>query len=451
MAAQSRHDRSEGDINSTEARKTYRTGLSRETLEILEADDRCFLHQSLSTPCLDVLKGVEGIYLQTVDGRRLMDFHGNYCHNIGYGHPALIQNLQEQLAGFSFNPRRFTNAPATALASALAAEAPGDLNRVLFAPGGALAIGMALKLARLVTGKHKVISLWDSFHGASLDAISVGGERLFRDNLGPLLPGCEHAPPPVPDGCPFHCGSKCQLRCAEYVEYLMEQHGDVGAVLVEPVRCTDVQIPPVGYFDILRAACNRHDALLIFDEIPLALGRTGRFFCFEHFGVDPDIIVLGKALGGGVVPLAAVIAGECCNIGQSTALGHYTHEKNPFCATAGLSTLEIIREEGLVHRSAKLGSLLLEHLNSLRERHPAIREVRGLGLLAGIELVDPETGEPASEYAESVMLQCQKMGLSFKTGKGHVLVLAPPLTIREDQLLEAIEVLDRGLSSAAIR
>lgn len=449
MEAENKHDRSEGDINNTDVRAAYRQGLKAETVRLLEKDDRFFLHQSLSTPCLDVLSGVENIYLKTADGRKVMDFHGNYAHNIGYAHPHLVQRVQEQLTAFPFCPRRFANEPATELAAALAAEAPGDLNRVLFTPGGSLAVGMALKLARLVTGRHKVISLWDSFHGASIDAISVGGERLFRDQLGPLLPGCEHAPPPVPADCPFRCESRCQLRCADYIDYLMEQHGDVGAVLIEPVRCTDVRIPPAKYFQIIRAACDRHGALLIFDEIPLALGRTGRFFSFQHFGVEPDIIVLGKSLGGGMIPLAGIISRDAYNTCGTTALGHYTHEKNPLGATAGLATLEVIRTERLLDRSKKLGRLLLEQLQELRKRHPVIREVRGLGLLVGIELTDPHEGQKAGDLAESVMLECQRLGLSFKIGKGNVIVLAPPLTIRKDQLLEAIRLLDEALSSAS--
>lgn len=196
---------------------------------------------------------------------------------------------------------------------------------MLFAPGGTAAIGMALKLARAATGRFKTVSLWDSFHGASLDAISVGGERSFREHAGPLLPwGAEHVPPPDPSHCPFRCGTSCSLACADYVEYVLEREGDVSAVIAETVRRCPV-IPPPDYWRRIRAACDKHGALLILDEIPIGLGRTGKFFAFEHFGIIPDIVVLGKGLGGGVFPLAGILAREGLNVAADRSLGHYTH------------------------------------------------------------------------------------------------------------------------------
>ncbi|MCU0709667.1 MAG: aminotransferase class III-fold pyridoxal phosphate-dependent enzyme, partial [Pirellula sp.] len=211
----------------------------------------------------------------------------------------------KQLDQLPFCTRRYTNEPAIRLAEKLISFAPADLSRVLFAPGGASAIGIALKLARAATGRFKTISMWDSFHGASLDAISIGGEAAFRSGAGPLLPGCEHVPPPDPSHCPFRCGERCNHACADYVEYVLEREGDVAAVIAETVRNVPV-IPPLDYWKRIRAACDKHGALLILDEIPIGLGRTGRFFAFEHFGIIPDIVVLGKGLGGGVFPLAGI-------------------------------------------------------------------------------------------------------------------------------------------------
>src|SRR6266704_555201 len=264
-----------------------------EAREWLDEDREYFLRQSLSTPCLNVLKGCDGIYLEDLQGRRYMDFHGNNVHQVGFRNPRVIAAIKTQLDVLPFCPRRYTNLPAIRLAKKLAELAPGNLNKVLFAPGGTSAIGMALKLARAATGRFKTISMWDSFHGASLDAISIGGECAFRQNAGPLLPGCEHVPPPDPTHCPFRCGAACSLACADYVEYVMEHEGDVAAVIGETVRNVPV-IPPADYWKRIRAACDKHGALLILDEIPIGLGRTGRFFAFEHFGVKPDIVVLGK-------------------------------------------------------------------------------------------------------------------------------------------------------------
>ena len=154
------------------------------------------MHQSLSSPCLNVINKSEGIYIEDIEGRKIMDFHGNSVHQVGHGHPRVVNAIKDQLDQLPFCPRRYTNTTAIDLASRLAELAPGNLNKMLFAPGGTNAIGMALKLSRYATGRHKTISMWDSFHGASLDAISIGGESLFRKDVGPLMPGSEHIPPP---------------------------------------------------------------------------------------------------------------------------------------------------------------------------------------------------------------------------------------------------------------
>src|SRR3954469_737147 len=323
------HLRSEGDINISPRRAQWsRESIDAETRHLLEADARYFLHQSLSTPCLNVLRTCRGSYIEDLQGRRLLDFHGNNVHQVGFSHPKIIDAITNQMRDLSFCTRRYTNIPAVNLAKKLSQLAPGDLNRVLFAPSGTAAIGMAIKLARAATGRFKTISMWDSFHGASLDAISLGGEAVFRQNAGPLLPGCEHVPPPDNRHCPFKCGAACNLNCADYIEYVLEKEGDIAAVVAETVRSTPF-IPPADYWKRVRAACDKHRALLILDEIPHCLGRTGKMFTVEHYGILPDMLVIGKGLGGGIFPLAALIARDDLNVGGEKALGHYTHEKNP--------------------------------------------------------------------------------------------------------------------------
>ncbi len=300
-----------------------------------------------------------------------------------------------------------------------------------------------MKLARLATGRHKTLSMWDSFHGASLDAISVGGEAVFRKGIGPLLPGTEHAPPCDPRSCSFGCAGACNLRCAEYVDYVLAKEEDVGAVIVETIRCTDVQIPPPDYYRRLREACDRHGALLILDEVPICLGRTGRMFAFEHYGIVPDMVVLGKGLGGAVFPMAALIARRDLDIAADRALGHYTHEKSSVGCAAALATLEVIEREGLLERSRALGARALQRMHDLKARHPLVGDVRGIGLLLGIELV--RDGHPARREAETVMYRCLADGLSFKVGQGNVLTLSPPLVIAEAELDRAFDVIDRAL------
>jgi len=434
----------EGDVNLSPLRRAWESRhIGPAARALLDADSEYFLHQSLSTPCLNALRACEGIWLEDVEGRRIMDFHGNSVHQVGYRHPQVMEAVKHMLDTLPFSPRRFTNDAAIGLATRLARLAPDPLGKVLFAPGGTLAIGMALKLARMVTGRHKTLSLWDSFHGASLDAISIGGEAIFRKGIGPLLPGAEHAAPCDPRHCRFGCGGTCSLRCAEYLDYVLSKEEDVGAAIIETVRSTDVQVPPPEYYRIVRDACDRHGALLILDEVPICLGRTGRMFAFEHYGIVPDMVVLGKGLGGGVFPMAALIARSDFDVAADRALGHYTHEKSSVGCAAGLATLTVIEQERLVERSRALGLAALERLQAIQRQHPLVADVRGIGLLLGLEL--ERDGQPAAREAEQVMYECLSRGLSFKVGQGNVLTLSPPLVIAQDDLSHALDIIDAAL------
>jgi len=440
--------KSEGDLNVSNRRKQWLSEqVNQQTKKLLEKDSKYFLRQSLSTPCLNVLKRSEGIYLEDLQGRRFMDFHGNNVHQVGFGHPRVIAAIKAQLEELPFCPRRYTNEPAVRLAEKLAQLAPGDLNKVLFAPGGTSAIGMAIKLARAATGRFKTISMWDSFHGASLDAISIGGEAIFRQNIGPLMPGTEHVPPADPLHCPFACGTQCSLQCARYIEYVLEKEGDVAAVIAETVRSTPY-IPPPDYWKTIRAACDRHGALLVLDEIPHCLGRTGKMFTCEHYDVVPDMLVIGKGLGGGVFPLAALIAREDLDIMPERALGHYTHEKNPVACAAGLAAIECIESEGLLENARVLGERSLAKIASMAKEQPLIGGGRGLGLLLGIELIkNQKTRERASDAAESVMYGSLERGLSFKVSMGNILTLTPPLIISDAEMSRALDIIEECLSN----
>ncbi len=439
------HLASEGDINLSPQRQRWqRAHIGPDTQALLDADAQHFLHQSMSTPCMNALVASQGVYLEDAQGRRYIDFHGNNVHQLGYGHPRVIAAVKQALDTLPFSPRRFTNGYATALAQRLTALAPGTLKRVLFAPGGAEAIGMALKLARVATGRHKTVSMWDAFHGASLDAISIGGESVFRRNIGPLLPGTEHAPPCDPHACLYGCGGECNARCADYVDYILAKEGDVAAVIVETVRCTDVQIPPKAYYQRLRAACDRHGALLILDEVPIALGRTGKMFAFEHYGIEPDMVVLGKGLGGGVWPMAALLARESLNVAAAVSLGHYTHEKSSVGCAAALAALDVLESDHLLERAVAIGERMQRRLERVREHVPLLAQVRCIGALVGVELRQPD-GTAANDAAERVMYSCMTRGLSFKVGQGNVLNLSPPLVITDAELDAALDILEAAL------
>ena len=443
---ESKGDLSEGDINLSPRRAEWiEKNLDEETRKILEEDSRLFLHQSLSTPCLDVLKSCDGIHLENLQGRRLMDFHGNNVHQVGFSHPRVLAAVKDQLDKLSFCTRRYTNLPAIELARTLSDRAPGDLDRVLLCPGGTGAMGMALKLARCATGRYKTISMWDSFHGASLDTISIGGEAFFRAGMGPLLSGSEHVPPPDSYRCAWDCGGECNLKCADYIDYVLEKEGDVAAVIAETVRSTPF-IPSADYWKQVRESCDRHGALLILDEIPHCLGRTGRMFTCEHYGVVPDMLVIGKGLGGGVFPLAALIAREGLNVAADKALGHYTHEKSPVACAAALAAIDVIEDEELLQNATRIGKFALERLAELQRKHALVGDVRGLGLLLGVELVrDRQSRERATEEAETVMYEALARGLSFKLTMGNILTLTPALTITEAEMAEAIGIIDECL------
>jgi (R)-1-hydroxy-2-aminoethylphosphonate ammonia-lyase len=447
---------SDGDSNRSAGRQSWAARpVDPATRALLEDDRRYFLQQALSTPCLSAVRRAEGIWIEDLAGHRYMDFHGNNVHHIGYGHPRLREALKRQLDELSFSPRRFTNEPAVALARKLATIAPGALGKVLFAPSGSDAIEIALKLARAATGRFKTISFWDAFHGAGLGAAGVGGEEMFRSGpVGPLLPGTEHVAPFACYRCPYGYRdvdgkpdlAACRLTCASFVRYVLEREGDVAAVVAEPVRSVPY-LPPPGFWAEVRRACDDHGALLVFDEIPNGLGKTGRMFTCEHVGVEPDILVLGKALGGGAVPIAAVVARPELDVAGDWAIGHYTHEKNPFTCRAALTTIEIIEEEGLVENARHVGDRALERLGELKARHRLVGDVRGLGLLLGIELVsDRERKTPAPDAAEAVMYRALERGLSFKTTMGNVLTLTPPLIITGAEMERALAILDDCLS-----
>ena len=441
-------NRVEGDINLTPQRQTWqKKEIGEASQALLEEDARLFLHQAMSTPCLNTMGAAEGIYIEDLEGRRYMDFHGNSVHQVGFGNRAVIDAIKAQLDQLSFCTRRYTNEPAVEFAKLLTDLAPGRLNRVLFAPGGTLATGMALKLARIATGRHKTIAAWGSFHGASLDMIGVGGSHDMRYQVGPLMGGTAHVPYPNSYRPPWGGADRVEsdFRCARYIETVLEQERDIAAVILETVR-GDMSFPSRQFWHSVRAACTRHGALLILDEIPWGLGRTGTLFACDHYGIEPDMLVIGKGLGGGIMPLAALIARDGLNVAAEQSIGHYTHEKNPVACAAGIATLRTIVENDLPGHAKRLGAKAFDRLNRMKERYPIIGDVRALGLMLGIELVrNRATKERAVDEAEQVMYLALEKGLSFKVTQGNILTLVPPLIITEAQLDEALDIVETCL------
>ncbi|MBM4804243.1 aspartate aminotransferase family protein [Vibrio parahaemolyticus] len=442
------HFRSEGDVNTTPARQAWNVSMDDErTQALLKRDSEVFLHQAMSTPCLDTLEAAEGIYIQDATGKKYMDFHGNNVHQLGYGHPHVIKRVQEQIAKLPFSPRRFTNETAIECAEKLTQICGGELNRVLFAPGGTSTVGMALKLARHITGNYKVVSLWDSFHGASLDAISVGGEACFRQGMGPLMAGVERIPPAVSYRGAFPVADGSDVHYADYLEYVIEKEGGVGAFIAEAVRNTDVQVPSKAYWKRIREICDKHNVMLIIDDIPNGMGRSGEWFTYQAYDIEPDMLCIGKGLGGGLVPIAAMVTKDKYNTAEQISMGHYTHEKSPIGCAAALATMEAIEQDDLLDKAKADSQFMREKLLEMKAKYPVIGDVRGIGMLWGIELVtDHESKARAYDEAEAVLYQCLNNGVSFKVSQGNVIQLSPPLIITREQLTEALAIFEEAIA-----
>ncbi|KAA0566641.1 aspartate aminotransferase family protein [Bacillus sp. CH30_1T] len=438
----------EGDINKSSLRSQWNERLSGQSTALLQEDERSFLKQSMSTPCLEAVADAEGCYITDVNGKKYLDFHGNSLHQIGYKNPYVVEAVKRQLEELPFIPRRFTADITIRAAQALVNKTTSKDYRVLFTPSGSAAVGLALKIARKATGRHKVISMWESFHGAGLDTISVGGEYVFKKDMGPLMPG-------VLKGIPYNgyrnlinseSPEEIASFCLRYLEYMIENEGDIGAILLEPIRATDTHIPPRSYFKGLRRICDQHGILLIFDEIPTALYRSGNFYVHQQFGVEPDLLVLGKGLGGGIIPQAAVLAKTEYDCAGDISLGHYTHEKPALGSAAILATIDYIDDHKLGERCQALSAFVRDELNRLAERHECIGDVRIAGLMISIELVkDRGTKEKHDDLAERVLYYCLERGLSFKISGGNCMTWHPPLVVTEEELGFAVGLIDESL------
>jgi 2,2-dialkylglycine decarboxylase (pyruvate) len=346
--------------------------------------------------------------------------------------------------------------PVLALAERLAGLVPAPLERSVLLNTGSEANEVALKLAKLHTGRFEVVGLTRSFHGLLAGIASVNFS-LAHSGYGPLLPGSFALPAPYGYRCPIrHCSGDCDCTCLDAGFELVDQQsvGSLAAVIAEPVLSTGgIIVPPDGYLARLQEHCARRGMMLVLDEAQTCLGRLGTMFAFEREGVVPDLLTLSKTLGGGL-PLAATvtsapIAEDC----ERKGFLHVTsHVSDPLPAAAGLAVLDVIEEEGLVGRAATAGEYLLARLRELQTRHEQIGEIRGRGLLLGLELVtDRETKAPADELGRAVTDECLERGLSMNIvrtgGIANCFRLAPPLTVTEDEIDLAVEILDASLTA----
>lgn len=397
----------------------------------------------------------EGAWLETESGKRVLDFtSGQICSTLGHNHPRVNGAVRETLERVSHLNSWMLSEPVLTLAERLAGLFPEPLDRVILLSTGSESTEVALKLAKLHTGRFEIAGLTRSFHGLLAGIASVN-YSMAHQGYGPLLPGAFAIPAPYAYRCPVrHCDGACDCTCLELGFELLDQAsvGSLCAFIAEPILSTGgIIVPPDGYFRRARDLCDERGMLLVLDEAQTGFGRVGRMFAFEDYGVVPDIVAVSKTLGGGL-PLAATVTSEAIE-DDCFAKGflHVTsHVSDPLPAAAGLAVLEAIEEDGLVERARRLGDYLVERLRELAAEHEQIGDVRGRGLLVGMELVeDRESKAPANALGAAMTQKCFDRGLSMNIvrsgGSANCLRLAPPLIIEENEIELAVEIMDASL------
>ncbi|MZP28124.1 aminotransferase class III-fold pyridoxal phosphate-dependent enzyme [Heliobacterium undosum] len=374
----------------------------------------------------------EGCYVYDEQGREYIDFLGNFgVLSLGHRHPRIIASVLEQLNGLAQTARFLLDKPAASLAEALAGITPGDLQYCFFCNSGAEAVEAAIKIARLATGKSGFIATINGFHGKTFGALSVSGREPFRAPFLPLLPRVIHVP--FGDAAAF--------------EKALGEDPDIAAFIVEPVQGEGgVNVPPRGYLKEVEALCRQAGVLLIADEVQTGLGRTGRLFACDEEGVVPDLLCLAKALGGGVMPIGAVVGRPAVweALSDHPWLHTSTFGGNPLACAAALAAIEVTIEEDLMGHARQKGDWLLSRLKELASRHErVIADVRGRGLLIGMEL----TKEGAGGWIISRMVE-ERIIVGYTLNNPRVIRLEPPLNVPREALERVFAVLERAVREA---
>jgi len=407
-----------------------------------------------------VVDSADGCHFTSLSGKRYLDLSSQLmCSNIGHRSQAVIDALAAQAEKLCYAAPGFATVPAALLGQKLAEITPEGLTKSFLTNGGAEANEAAIKIARLYTGKTKLVSRYRSYHGASSGAIALTGDPRTQHAVG--MPGVVRAPDCYCYRCPF--GKEypgCGVTCAEYVDEIirMEGPGTVAGVVVEPiVGSNGILVPPDPYVPRLREICDDHGVLLIDDEVMAGFGRTGRMFCIEHWGVEPDIMSMAKGITGALFPVGATITSQeiADHFDQPGNLFSHgqTYAMHPLGCAAALAALQEYEDKGLVENAARMGRYLEKRLRGLAESHKSVGDVRGKGLFWGVELVrDRETREPFVTRKEKfepntlkrVSAAAMEMGV-YVVNIINTLIVAPPLIATEVEIDEGIEVLDRAL------
>ena len=423
---------------------------------IIARDERWSSPSHIKEYPLVVERGA-GAMVEDVDGNRFLDFMaGIAVVSTGHAHPAVVKAVQDAAARFlHICGTDFYYEPMAALSERLAKVAPGkSKKRVFLSNSGTEAVEGAIKLARFATRRSGIVAFKGAFHGRTMGALSLTSSKAKQHaGFGPFLPDVHHVPFAYCYRCEFgKTFPSCALFCAHAIENdLLARHvspGDVAAIFVEPVQGEGgYVVPPPGYLQALRELCDRHGILLVFDEIQSGIGRTGRMFAAEHFGVEPDILLSAKGLASGM-PLGAIIAREQIMTWERGSHGS-TFGGNPVCCAAALATLDVV-EGGLVNNARVMGDRLLAGAKALMGRYACIGDVRGLGLMIGIEFVtDRASREPAPDLVRKIELAAFAQGLLLLSCGKSTIRLAPPLSIDAADVDEGLRILGEVLARVA--
>jgi taurine---2-oxoglutarate transaminase len=440
------------------------TGLDAKRIQ--ELDAKHVLHswsvQNQISPL--PVAGAEGRYFWDYYGNRYLDFASQLVNvNLGHQHPKVVAAIVEQAQKLTTIGPPMAHEARSELARLLAEVTPGDLTMSFFTNGGAEANENAIKLARWYTGRHKIISRYRSYHGATAGAITATGDPR-RWPAEPGIPGFVRMLDPYTYRCPAGHPDPCPVCTgAPHLEEILQYEGpqNVAAVMMETIVGTNgVLVPPDGYLQSIREVCDRHGILLILDEVMAGFGRSGTWFACEHWGVVPDILTVAKGINSGYVPLGAMVVNEKLAdwVQDRFFAGGLTYSGHVLACAAAIASIEAFREEGVVENSAAMGEALGSGLAALAERHPSIGEVRGKGLFWGIELVrDRQTREPLVPFNAAgedlapitqIAKAAMERGLYLMT-HWNVILVVPPLTITREELDEGLGILDEVLSLEA--
>ncbi len=403
----------------------------------------------------------EGVYFWDADGKRYFDLNSqSMCVNIGHGDRRVVEAIQAQAAALPYAGPGMATPIRAELGEALAAVTPPGLDKFFFTLGGSDANENAVKLARAVTGRHKILTRYRAYHGATYGAVTLTGDHR-RWAHEPGLPGVVRMFDPYKYRSPLYRPGDSDAafagRCLEQVEEILQYEGPhtVAAILIETITGTNgVIVPPDGYLQGLRALCDRHGILLICDEVMTGFGRTGRWFGVDHWGVVPDMMTLAKGLTSSYLPLGAVAmnARVAGHFAKNVFYGGLTYSAHPMCLAAALANLRVIQEDDLISHAQRMGVVLAGLLEEMKEEHPCVGDVRSLGLLGCIELVkDRASKEPFGQYA-GTDAQMAQLG-AFLRARGvytylwrNLLHTNPPLCVTEEQLRDVFGVVNEALA-----